>query len=172
MAARSSGELKCSNPATTYGNLSLSLTADPPTVKFSSHGLYFTDTLALHQELESIMEKGTLEVIKEQIPSSLSKLLLEKKSMGTLKTSHQSIPIQSVKKTKSWMETVVFVFTSIWKNNIMFFIDVKTTYILIPIHHELRVYLCFKMNSTVFHCKAGMLQVFTSLYSSLCLGIC
>ena len=136
---------------------------------------YVGDTLksrALTLEVDSMMEKGALEVVLEPSLGFYSRLFLVEKASGGWRPVIDLSPLNGfLAQTRFQMETVSTVLASIRKGDFMASIDLSDAYFQVPIHKDSRKFLRFSLGGTVYQFKvlcfglATAPQVFTRVFS-------
>jgi hypothetical protein len=127
--------------------------------------------LSLHQEIQSLLQKGAVEVVSQQqqltTPRFYSPLFVIPKKNG----GHR--PVFNFKKLNSFitaphfkMETLQDVTRTIQPNNWMTSIDLSDAFLHIPVHPQLRRFLRFRWNNITYQFKMtpfGYLQKLPNL---------
>ena len=82
-----------------------------------------------------MLSKHTIELVDDQVRAIYNRLFLVKKVTGGWRPVIDLLALnQFVVLIKFRMETMVSVLTSVRKGNFMFSIDLKDTYVQIPVH--------------------------------------
>ena len=131
-------------------------------------------SLALLQEIETMLTKGVLEIVPERDPGFYSRLfLVEKSSGGWRPVIDLSTLNQFVRQTPFRMETPSSVLLAVSKGDFLASIDLKDAYFQIPVQPSSRKLLRFASNGTVYQFKAlcfGLStapQVFTRVFAAV-----
>ena len=129
---------------------------------------------ALRQEVEAMLAKGALEIVRDLGPGFYSRLFLVEKATGgwrpVIDLSHLNDFVQL---TPFKMETVALVLLSVREGNFLASLDLKDAYFQIPIHGSSRKLLRFMSEGTVYQFKAlcfGLStapQVFTRVFAAV-----
>ena len=126
---------------------------------------------ALRKEVETMVEKGAVEVVTNPSPGFYSRLFLVEKSSGGWRPVIDLSPLNGfIQQTRFKMETVATVLTSIRKGDFMASIDLSDAYFQVPVHRASRKFLRFTIEGTVYQFKAlcfGLAtapQVFTRVF--------
>ena len=131
-------------------------------------------SLALLQEIETMLTKGVLEIIPVPDPEFYSRLFLVEKSSGGWQLVIDLSPLnQFIRETPFRMESPSSVLLAVRKGDFLTSIDLKDAYFQIPVHPSSRRLLRFVSNGTVYQFKAlcfGLLtapQVFTRVFAAV-----
>ena len=129
---------------------------------------------ALRQEVEAMLAKGALEIVRDPGPGFYSRLFLVEKATGgwrpVIDFSHLNDFVQL---TSFKMETVASVLLSVREGDFLASLDLKDAYFQIPIHGSSRKLLRFMSEGTVYQFKAlcfGLStapQVFTRVFAAV-----
>ena len=127
---------------------------------------------ALRQEMEGMLAKGALEIVRDPGPGFYSRLFLVVKASGgwrpVISLSHLN---EFVQLTSFKMETVASVLLSVREGDFLASLDLKDAYFQIPIHRSSRKLLRFTSEGTVYQFRAlcfGLStapQVFTRVFA-------
>ena len=141
-------------------------------VRFRSYFNNSSRFRALEAEVQTMLQKGAVEVVTDRSPGFYSRLFLVEKASGGWRPVIDLSPLNRfVRQTRFKMETARSVLASIRENDFLLTIDLKDAYFQIPIHRNSRKYLRFTMGQTVYQFKAlcfGLStapQVFTRVFT-------
>ena len=110
---------------------------------------------ALRQEVEAMLAKGALEIVRDPGPGFYSRLFLVEKASGgwrpVIDLSHLN---EFVQLTRFKMETVASVLLSVREGDFLAFLDLKDVYFQIPIHPSSRKLLRFTSEGMAYQFRA------------------
>ena len=129
------------------------LAAEP--IPFPSYGPSSIRGIALGKEVQSLLEKGAVELAPLPSPGFYSLIFVVMKASGSWRPVIDMSTLNlRVHKTPFKMETLQSVLLSVWSGDWMVSIDLKDAYLQIPIHPDSRKYLRVVALNQVFQFKA------------------
>ena len=121
-------------------------------VSFPTYWLGSPRSLALLQEIEMMLAKGTLEIVLDPGPGCYSCLFLVEKATGGWRPVIDLSPLYGfVHQTPFKMETATSVLLSVREGDFLASVDLKDTYFQIPVHRSSRKLWRFTSEGTVYH---------------------
>ena len=133
--------------------------SDPPLVAepipFPSYSPTSIRGKALEKEVQSLVEKGAVELAPLPSPGFYSRVFVVMKALGSWRPVIDLFTLNlRVRKTPFKMETLQSVLLSVRSGDWMVSIDLKDAYLQIPVHPDSRKYLRFVALNQVFQFKA------------------
>ena len=129
------------------------LAAEP--IPFPSYSPSSIRGKALEKEVQSLVEKGAVELAPLPSPGFYSRIFVVMKASGSWRPVIDLSTLNlRVRKTPFKMETLQSVLRSVRSGDWMVSIDLKDEYLQIPIHPDCRKYLSFVALNQVFQFKA------------------
>ena len=141
------------------GGYSVPFLSEPPLaaepIPFSSYSPTSIRGKALEKEVQSLVEKGALELAPLPSPGFYSRVFVVMKASGSWRPVIDLSTLNlRVRKTPFKMETLQSVLLSVRSGDWMVSIDLKDAYLQVPVHPDSRKYLRFVALNQVFQFKA------------------
>ena len=143
-------------------------------ILFPAYRLVSPQSLALRQEIEKMLAKGALEIVPDPGPGFYSRLFLVEKATGGWRPVIDLSTLNTfIRQTPFKMETVASVLNAVQENDLLTSLDLKDTYIQVPVHPCSRKFLRFVSQGTVYQFKVlcfGLStapQVFTRVFAAV-----
>ena len=123
-------------------------------VSFSTYQAGSPRSLALLQEIEKMLAKGTLEIVLDLGPGFYSRLFLVEKATGGWRPVIDLSPLNGfVRQTPFKMETAASVLLSVGEGDFLASVDLKNVYFQILVHRSSRKLLRFTSEGAVYQFK-------------------